>query len=430
MDSKKPGLRWLILVWCALSMAFITWNMIIYPARAIDAMEVLGMSQADLTATTSFASVSAIFVSLLYGRLLDTVGMRKIVMIFLPIGIALLAIRAFVTDVPLVLALTFLGTCGVSVCQIAGPKLIETWFPREDVGMAMGIQATCAGAGSAVVFILAPLFPSITDALLSCAWLYLILFVMWIFMGHAGPYRPAEKVKLPKGSMGKVLKNKYVWLLSISGGLATGAALLLNSYAVNAFVGKGLDPTEASLMASCMNFGLLFGGFLCSFALKKVQRFNVMLVITCVGGGICYLLGYFLPLGPQTWFFIIVGALILSGNIGLCSGRIPLIYMTGTMDPETVASAAGAQETIKGIFNFFFPMVVALIVGTDFNTVFILYAIVLVLTIFIGGWPIMPELGEKGKIFKEYEQKVGKQSIEATVQEEIVEEAASGQSGM
>lgn len=409
--GDKPAKRWLVLIWCALSMAFITWNMIIYPARAVDAMSVLHFSQADLTATTSFASVSGIFVSILYGRLLDSAGIRKTVMIFLPIGILLLAFRAFAVGVPLILALTFLGTCGVSVCQIATPKLIETWFPREDVGMAMGIQATCAGAGSATVFILAPLFPDITSALLSCPMLYLLLFVMWIFMGHAGPYRPAEKVELPKGSMAKVLKNKYVWILSIAGGLATAAALLLNTYAVNAFMGKGLDAAGASLMAACMNVGLLLGGFLCSVILKKVQRFNLMLWITCIGGGICYVLAWVLPLGPQTWVLIVVGALILSGNIGLCSGRIPLIYMTGTIDPECVASAAGVQETIKGVFNFFMPMILAVVIGGNYDYLFITYAIVLVLTIIIGGYPVMPEFGEKGKIFKEYQKKMGKQEI-------------------
>ena len=412
MENKKPAMRWVALIWCALTMVFITWNMVIYPARAVDVMTQWGFGQADLTATTSFASVSGLFVSLLYGRLIDSWGMRKCVLIFLPIGIVLLAIRAFVTAVPLVLALTFLGTCGVSVCNIVGPKLIETWFPREDVGMAMGIQATCAGAGSAVVFIAAPMFPDITTTLLSCAVLYVINLVMWVFMGHAGPYRPAEKVELPKGAMVKVLKNKYVWLLSVSGGLATAAAVLLNTYAVNAFIGKGYTADEASMMSSLMNFGLLFSGFVCSAVLKKVQRFNLMLAITCIGGGICYLLAWFMPLGTWTAALIFVGAIILGGNIGLCSGRIPLIYMTETVDPECVASAAGAQETIKGIFNFFLPMIFAVIIGANYNVLFISYAIVLVLCILIGAWPLMPELGEKGKIFQDYQEKTGKQTIQ------------------
>lgn len=48
----------------------------------------------------------------------------------------------------------------------------------------------------------------------------------------------------------------------ICGGLSVGAALLLNSYLVNAFLAKGMAPAAASGLATLLNVCLLVGGVL------------------------------------------------------------------------------------------------------------------------------------------------------------------------
>jgi len=66
-----------------------------------------------------------------------------------------------------------------------------------------------------------------------------------------------------------VLKSKTMWKVMLCGGLSVGAAILLNSYAVTAFIGKGMEPAAASVIATIMNFCLLIGGLVAGFIVSR-----------------------------------------------------------------------------------------------------------------------------------------------------------------
>ena len=80
-----------------------------------------------------------------------------------------------------------------------------------------------------------------------------------------------------------------------------GATLLTNSYCINAFVSKGMDPTKAA----------------------------------------GYLLGCFCPVGTVTWVWQILGGLFMDGTVGLATGRTAVILLTGEFPPEAIGTAAG-----------------------------------------------------------------------------------------
>ena len=182
--------------------------------------------------------------------------------------------------------------------------------------------------------------------------------------------------------------------------MAVTSSLLINSYMINAFVSKGLDPAGASAMGTLLNLCLMAGGFIMTAILGVTKRFNILVTVAMLGGAVFVLAGWFLPVSSITFVLVALGGLFFGGSLGLCVGRVPLLPMTGQFGPENIGSAMGFTETIKGVISFLMPIVVANVLGTNFNAIFIVFAVCCAITIVCGAF-LVPELGEKGKLFQQ-----------------------------
>lgn len=405
--NNKSIMGWVLVFFFTLVMAVMTYNLVLFPAFAVGTMKLYGIGQAGLTTLASVTAAVAVFTGIFFGRMVDLKGSRKIITTFLTIGIVLFFARAFVTYYPVVLLLTFLASASVSVCQVAAPKVLDTWFPKEKVGSVVIFQVAGAGIGSSIGFALGAIL-SLKIALISIAVLYVILLVYWLAVGKEGPYKskvPTEETTESTGGTKEVLKSSYLWFITIAYSLGVTATLLINTYVVNAFISKGLEPAGAAMIGSILNLALLVGGFFASFLVAKVQRFNLLTFVAFILGSGIQLIAWFTPLGVHTWVLMGIGGLVLGGCLGLSVGRIPLIPMTGQFSHELIGTASGAVEAIKGIISFILPVGVAIIFGTNFNAIFIVFFLVCVLGTIAGSF-LVPELGEKGRIFKEFQSKI------------------------
>lgn len=395
MNNQVSGRAWIITAFFTLFMAIMTFNLIVFPACAADTMGMYGIGQAGLTTLASVTSVVGLFAGIIFGPILDRIGSRKTIMIGLLIGFVLFFVRAFVTSYALVVALTFLASFFVGVCQVAAAKVLDTWFTKDKVSVAFAFQAGGAGIGSASVFVIGAAI-GLHSCLLLVAVAYALLWIIWLLIGKDGPVA-ANAEQPPKGGTAKVYKSSYVWLLSIACSCAVGSTLLVNTYCINAFISKGLAPTSAAMMGTTINLSLLVGGYFGTFLMGVIKRYNIVTIICFAGGAIGYLLSWFTPLGANTWVFMAFGGLIMGGAIGLCSGRTPLVPLTGQFPQEYIGTASGALETIKGILTFAFPIAIASLFPTNFNAIFITFGVVCVIGIVTGAL-LIPELGPKGKL--------------------------------
>ena len=395
MNNQVSGRAWVVTAFFTLFMAVMTFNLIVFPACAGDTMEAYGIGQAGLTTLASVTSVVGLFAGIIFGPLLDRFGSRKTITIAMLIGIVLFFARAFVDSYALVVTLTFLASFFVGICQVAAAKVLDTWFTKDKVSVAFAFQAGGAGIGSASVFVVGAAI-GLHNSLLLVAIAYTVLWVSWLLIGGDGPVA-ANAEKPPKGGFAKVYKSSYVWLLSIACSCAVGSTLLINTYCINAFLSKGLDPAGAAMMGTVINLSLLVGGYFGTFLMGVIKRYNVVTFICFAGGALGYLLSWFTPLGLNTWIFMVFGGLIMGGAIGLCSGRTPLVPLTGQFPQEYIGTASGALETIKGVLTFVFPIVIASLFQTNYNAIFITFGVLCVIGIITGGL-MMPELGPKGKL--------------------------------
>ncbi|MGI6078263.1 MAG: MFS transporter [Fastidiosipilaceae bacterium] len=398
MKKQSTGNAWIITAFFTLFMIIMTFNLIVFPASAQDTMEIYGIGQAGLTTLASVTSLVGLFAGLIFGPMLDRKGPRKTILYAMVIGVIFFFIRVFVTNYTIVVILTFLASFFVGVCQVAAAKVLDTWFTKDKVSVAFAFQSAGAGIGSAAAFLIASLL-GLRNSLLLIAIAYTLLWVMWIFIGGEGPYAMPTSGP-PKGGFAVVFKSSYLWMLAIAYSCAVGSTLLINSYCINAFIAKGLDPSAASMMGMVINLSLLGGGYLGTYLMGVIKRYNVVTIICFTGGAIGYLLAWFTPLGVNTWIFMILGGLIIGGGIGLTAGRTPLVPLTGQFSQEYIGTASGAMETIKGVLTFVLPIAIAQWFQTNYNGIFIAFAVLCAIGLVTGGI-LVPELGPKGQLQKD-----------------------------
>ena len=80
MNSKVSGHALVITGFFTLFMAIMTFNLLVFPACAVDTMEAYGIGQAGLTTLASVTSVVGLFGGIIF-HLLDRFGSRKTIMI-------------------------------------------------------------------------------------------------------------------------------------------------------------------------------------------------------------------------------------------------------------------------------------------------------------------------------------------------------------
>ena len=401
MSSDKlqiTGRHILIVGFYTLFMIIMTMNLILFPACAPEAMQTYGIEQQGLTTLSSVTSLVGLFAGLLFGPMLDRGNVKRTIAIWMAIGVAFFFIRYFLNSYIAVLLLTFLASMCIGIVQISANKVLDTWFPPENVSVAFSLQAAAAGIGSAIAFMVGAAL-GLKNFLLLIAILYAILLVIWLVGGGVGDLRP-EGVKPPKGATAMAWKSKYTWFLAIAASACVGSTLLLNTYSITSNLSRGMTPEQAALFGTVMNLSLMLGGYLGSFLLGVIKRYNVCNILFFVGGGLFFCLSWFLPLGPATFICIAIGGLILGNGIGVNVGRVALVPLTGSFPTEVVGTAAGAVEGIKSLITFIIPIAVAAACGTNYTAIYIVFAVHCLVGVIFGGL-LMPELGPNGKLQQE-----------------------------
>ena len=390
--------KWMIVAFFSLFMASFGVNLAVFGACAPDTIQTYGIDQAGLTLLGSVTSCVSLFAGLLFGPAIDRIGSRRVVLIALVLATVSFFVRAFVASFALVIVMTFIASFFAGACQVAAPKVLATWFTREKVSVVTSVQAAFGGVGSMAVFALGGLV-GVRPLLIALGVIYIVLFLFWLVVGGEGPVAVVARQQ-PKGALKQVYTSKYLWFLGVAYGFSVAAALILNAYLIMAFTAKGLAPAQASLLGTCVAFCQFAGGILGSVLMGVLKRYNVCAWLFFGGSAIFALLGWFLPFGVQTWVCVLLCALSMGNLMGVCLGRVALLPLTGTVAPESVGTASGAMEILKGVFTLAGPVAVSAVFGSNYSAVFIAFAVVCLVGGVCAG-SLVPELGPNGKLQRE-----------------------------
>ena len=182
MAAKGTGFKWAVLAVLVMGTAMLNYSNMVFASRPLDVMAQYGMDQAQLTAISSIAVLPGAFFSIALGNWFDKHGSRGVRYV----GAALIALaaccqlwRVYADSYVALFAITFLSGTFFLPTQVLPAKLIEAWFPRRQMGTAMGVFGASAGVGIMAVFAFGSLFPSTTVALLSCAAGFACVALLW-----------------------------------------------------------------------------------------------------------------------------------------------------------------------------------------------------------------------------------------------------------
>ena len=406
MAAKGTGFKWAVLAVLVMGTAMLNYSNMVFASRPLDVMAQYGMDQAQLTAISSIAVLPGAFFSIALGNWFDKHGSRGVRYV----GAALIALaaccqlwRVYADSYVALFAITFLSGTFFLPTQVLPAKLIEAWFPRRQMGTAMGVFGASAGVGIMAVFAFGSLFPSTTVALLSCAAGFACVALLWAAFAKL-PERGSgqgtgidARAGTPDVDLRAVLTSKSMWTVMVCAAFAAGAPLFLNSYMLNAFIDKGMDPAAGSLLAVVFNLSLVLGAVFAGAVASKAGRYNMPYLVLCVSGGVLFLLAYLVPVGLQTFVLLALAGFLGAGSLALNLARIGLLPLTGEFGPENIGIAGGMNNTAMGIGMFAIPTVAAALLGSNYLGVFVTLLGFFVLMGLVGGL-VVPELGEKGTL--------------------------------
>ena len=393
---KVTARSWVNVIFLMIFTALITCNMLVYAACTVSATEVFGIGVEELTLLASVTSLIGVFTGIVFGRMLDYKNVKHCVTLFLAIGAAAFMVRAFVYDYMVTLILQFVGAFCVGICQVGAPKIVSSWFPAEKVGFATQVLLAGAGIGPVVIFAVAPQL-GIKGCLLAVGIAFVCLLIFWVAFCGEGPFKTESAQKLPKEELRKVYKSPTLWKLIVTYSVSITAFTIINTYLISAFLGKGMDEITSSIMGTVLNIALLIGGYIAAALLGAIKKYKPIVIVAEVGAILFVLLAWFMPLGTQTWIFAVLTGLFFGGSTQLQVSRIPMIPTVGEFSPKLISTANGFAETIKGIIAFVTPSIISFACGTNFDAIFIVFAVLCLVIIIFGGLKI-PELGEKAVI--------------------------------
>ncbi|MBO4365096.1 MAG: MFS transporter [Eggerthellaceae bacterium] len=399
------GYRWLILLTLVVGTAMINYANMIFSSRPVDMMAQYAMNQAQLTAITTIGMLPGALFSIILGNFFDKRGqktMRFVGALLLFLAAAFMLWRVYANSYVQLVIITFMAGTLFLPTQVLPFKMIGAWFNRNQMGVGMGIYGAAAGLGIMLAFALGGVFPDTTSALMSCAIGYAAAAVLWIVFVSMPSDMPqavsAEDAQAASAvNTGAVLRSKNMWLVMICSFVACSVPLLFNSYVVNAFLDKGMEPALTSLLGVVFNISLVVGAISAGSVAGKVGRYNGVYIVCCVVGGLFILLTYLVPMGPLTFVCLALGGIFSAGSLSLNLTRVGLLHLTGDFGPENNGIAGGTNNTAMGLGIFILPTVAASILGNNYMGVFITIFVLFVAIGFIGRF-LMPELGERGEL--------------------------------
>lgn len=401
MTVNKSPIRYALVILMFLALTMNGFTNMVFSARAVDVMELYGMTQAQLSSISGVSNLGGFFFSILVGYLVDKFGVRKFPGLVFVLATAVAVLRIFAGSYWMLWILTFISSALWLPSTMLAPKLFSYYFEPKEMASAIGVYQSGAGLGTTLAFGIAAMFPSTQAALTFIAAAMGVITVAW-FVLVKDPEAEARKsgqtvAAAPSLNMFSVLKSPTMIKIMLCGGLSVGCAILINSYAVTCMIGKGMDPAMAGQTATLMNLCLLFGGMIAGFLVDKIGKYNIPYLLICAVGGVGYYLVYaFVPTGVPTMIGMCVCALIVAGSIGVNMGRIALIPMTGEFGPEMGGAAGGMNQTAAGLFGWLFPVIIASIFQDNYVGMFTCGAVCLVILGLFG--LTVPELGNKGKL--------------------------------
>jgi len=346
------------------------------------------------------------FTSIPAGMFVDKVGIRKAMAVAL-LGIAVFGLlRAFsVNYLSLVVFTVGLGIF-CTIISPAIPKIAAVWFPPKELGMAIGIMTTAFMAGSAVAVmsvnsIIIPLVGDWRGVFISVGIVgFVIAAIWWTFARESTGLRvtgslseATEEVSLVQKLL-IVLRNKYVWILSLMGVSFFGFQHGITQWLPYFFEDAGQVPVMAGFIASVMSWATLVSAALLPMISDRIGLRRPVLIVAAISAACA---AYALTIFTQG-----IGLWVVSASIGIFLGGIFPLSLVVLVEQREIGqglagSGTGVIHSVGHFGGFLVPVLMGYIKDVTGSFFFGILLNVVVIIIIVPLAFLLEETGARGK---------------------------------
>ncbi|MDR2377804.1 MAG: MFS transporter [Bifidobacteriaceae bacterium] len=379
MDGPNTGTslrRWIILAITFLVAFAVSYSQFTLSGRGPEIAAALNLKDSAMAAIGLAPMLPGVFFALIAGGLADRFGVKLVVTVAFVCSVVGAVGRIWAENFVLLLITMFLLGMAASILAANAAKLYASWFPREQIGTAMGIFMAAGATGTMAAQATASRFASTQAAFVFGGALVVLAFVLWLALVKN---RPADAGAEPPPQqpitayLGKVARNPFVWLMGLGMILFMAAQMTFAQFLPTALVGvHELKIESAGVVASLFTLGTLLGSVVVPMVARRVGRIKPVVITVALIGGVGMLVGWLVAPGGLS------ACVLVLGGIGL--GAAPPMIMAGPallpgIGPEFAGSAGGLISTLQMAGAYCVPtFVLAPIAGGDYNLLLILAA--------------------------------------------------------
>jgi sugar phosphate permease len=362
--------RWVVLAAGTLAQASFSCATVGLPALAPALRAHYGLTLGETGVVLAGTGIGMLFTLLPWGLVADRFDERLVIAAGLACAAAALAAAATTSSfAALTGTLVAAGALGASVNSASG-RAIMGWFPRRELGLALGIRQTAIPIGGAIGAGLLPVLASSGGTRLAFAFLAGACatgaLVAAVFMRSTPPSEPEL------GELGRPLREPHVWLL------AGGTALFLTSQiGITGFVvlflheHRGVSTHAAAALLAGINvlaIGARIGSGRLSDRLGTRLRplRAIGLILAAASAAVAALTD-----GPLV---VLAIAFVVAGVLSMAWNGLAFAAAAETAGSARTGAALGFQQTMLGVMVAAVPPAFAAVAGASWRLAFALAA--------------------------------------------------------
>jgi MFS family permease len=262
-----------------------------------------GWSRGQISIALPATALGFLFAAPFAGRLIDRYGVRRVLLISIPMLAFGLLLPSIASRAPWTLWMCYLllSVIGIGASPIAYARLITARFNRAR-GLALGI--TLAGTGVSAIA-LPPIMTALTQTygitggyvglavLALTPWLYVALFVREIPMSTPAPSSASEATKPLSAPRGASTGNTWRFAVIAASFFVVSLGLVgVVVHLVAMMRDAGLDAARAAIVASGVGVGVIAARVLIGWILDHVYAPMVAVVVFVAAAIGCLLLAH------------------------------------------------------------------------------------------------------------------------------------------
>lgn len=370
--------RWIILLVTFLPVFTLAMCQFQVTPYAAEIMKNMGLSAQQYATIATAPMLTGVFLAFVSGTLADKFGVKNTVLVALIITTAAALLRSLVGSYVLLLFITMLMGVAGTVINSNNVKIMSSWFPPHQMGVAMGIVIGAANGGTVLAMLLGKgLSPDYRKAFLYGGGVFVVLTILWMLFMKEKTNEVHSDIDKPKSKIGDVLKSRNIWVASLGAALFMGVNMCVSALMAPGLVAKGVADGAANLAIMSFAIFAVIGSFIMPGVIAKQANTKTISAVLSIVGGITLYCGWVMSAD--------VARIILLAVCGFSlGGLLPTIMSVPAFLPEVgpvnMGSAGGVISTIMMAGAFLLPSYVVTPIAKGINNVtFIIAAVLAVL---------------------------------------------------